>query len=106
MVGSPASQARFLVLAISMILCFGFAGQAAAGLFNIGISDLIRYQQTSASAPTTSNNFSLSAFVQEENLGDFTSASLVYPGPGSPASYGAFFPSLHPEAARNFGPYT
>jgi hypothetical protein len=71
------------ILAVLPVL-LSVASPLRASLVTVDFFKNVEYNQTSGAAPTTPVGYfaSLRAFAQ--NAGDFTSASVTYPGPASP----------------------
>lgn len=99
------------------VILFGGVLPLDAALAQIDIFKNISYQQTSGAAPTTPANFFADVEAYMQNPGDFTSVSVSYPGPGSPASlplenpteFGigpSFATQAAMDAAYPFGTYT
>jgi len=70
-----------------------FAGTAHAGLSDYLINVQPIATQNSDNAPTAFNTYLFTSVLFEQNATDFTGASLGYPGPGSPASFGPWGPN-------------
>jgi hypothetical protein len=62
------------------------AGPASADLLDVNIFNNTVYTQDSTSAPTTPVLYFFNITAEAQNAGDFDSASVSYPGPGSPQS--------------------
>jgi hypothetical protein len=71
-----------MVVLLAAVTLFA-AAPLRASLIQVNIGLVEGYSQVSSAAPTTPSSFSI-FFSYVQNAGDFTSASLTYPGPGSP----------------------
>lgn len=108
-------RSTLVVSAGVMLFCAVSPLQAA--LTGVDIFKNISYQQTSGAAPTSPVNFFADVEAYMQNPGDFTSVTVTYPGPGSPASlplvtptkFGigpSFATQADMDAAYPFGTYT
>lgn len=77
-------------------------GQAASYTFYANLYDNASFVQTSDAAPTTPSGYFFSVGASSENGGIFNSASVAYPGPGSPMDLPAT-PGTAGTSNANFG---
>lgn len=87
-----------LLAAIRPAAFFG-AMIASATACRADINDLVlfrtlNYNQVSAAAPTTPTSFAFDARVFFDNPGEFTTASLAYPGPSTPLALALTAPTV------------
>ena len=80
-------------LAVAAAVGIFAATPASAQLQAVDIFKNTTYDQTSAAAPTTAAGYFFDVGATMTNPGDFTSASLTYPGPASPLSLGLTSPT-------------
>jgi hypothetical protein len=106
---------HYSILAV-VFVCTTVPSLQGAAISLVDIFKNVVYTQNSSAAPVTPSGFFANIELTSQNAGDFTSVSVAYPGPGSPATLTqnspTFFgigPSFASQAAMNtavpFGAY-
>jgi hypothetical protein len=71
-------------IGLAVVILAASAGEASANLVEAGITPDTDYMQTSNAQPSAPSFYNFSITGLSQSAGDFTSASINYPGPGSP----------------------